>query len=388
MKSRRFRQAVAISLAAVMSVSVISFTGGGRRADADVTEAVTTEATEFYIDPMELNTEAEVPTQIPADMSMTAETTETTEAADTAGDDVSTEETLDGETADASTESVTTEAAETSETTETAGTTEAAVTEAEPEETLVVFDHVYNENAPVSGKDFSSCELLAKADPSVFTKNTEVVSVLNGVYMLRFGSAEETKNAYTYYYDKVQSLDVNVNAFTISSENTDVPVTEAPATEAPAPETTETQTAETRTTETKVSPVPDVADLSSVNTGDDAFSNVSDLPDISLNGAIAVIDTGCSGANVKKAVSVLGGSTADDNGHGTAMMDAIVNEYNGASILSIKALDASGRAQVSDIYAAIKYAVDSNVSVISLSMAALRTSETALVEQAVNEALS
>ena len=388
MKSRRFRQAVAISLAAVMSVSVISFTGGGRRADADVTEAVTTEAAEFYIDPMELNTEAEVPTQIPADMSMTAETTETTEAADTAGDDVSTEEALDSETADASTESVTTEAAETSETTETAGTTEAAVTEAEPEETLVVFDHVYNENAPVSGKDFSSCELLAKADPSVFTKNTEVVSVLNGVYMLRFGSAEETKNAYTYYYDKVQSLDVNVNAFTISSENTDVPVTEAPATEAPAPETTETQTAETRTAETEVSPVPDVADLSSVNTGDDAFSNVSDLPDISLNGAIAVIDTGCSGANVKKAVSVLGGSTADDNGHGTAMMDAIVNEYNGASILSIKALDASGRAQVSDIYAAIKYAVDSNVSVISLSMAALRTSETALVEQAVNEALS
>ncbi|RHU80740.1 hypothetical protein DXC24_15905, partial [Clostridium sp. OM08-29] len=229
MKSRRFRQAVAISLAAVMSVSVISFTGGGRRADADVTEAVTTEAAEFYIDPMELNTEAEVPTQIPTDMSMTAETTETTEAADTAGDDVSTEEALDGETADASTESVTTEAAETSETTEAAGTTEAAVTEAEPEETLVVFDHVYNENAPVSGKDFSSCELLAKADPSVFTKNTEVVSVLNGVYMLRFGSAEETKNAYTYYYDKVQSLDVNVNAFTISSENTDVPVTEAPA---------------------------------------------------------------------------------------------------------------------------------------------------------------
>ena len=378
MKNRRFRQAVAISLAAVMSVSVISFTGGGSRANADVTEAVTTEATEFYIDPMELNTEAEVPTQIPADMSMTAETTETTEAADTAGDDVSTEEALDSETADASTESVTTEAAETSETTEAAGTTEAAVTEAEPEETLVVFDHVYNENAPVSGKDFSSCELLAKADPSVFTKNTEVVSVLNGVYMLRFGSAEETKNAYTYYYDKVQSLDVNVNAFTISSENTDVPVTEAPA-----PETTETQTVET-----EVSPVPDVADLSSVNTGDDAFSNVSDLPDISLNGAIAVIDTGCSGANVKKAVSVLGGSTADDNGHGTAMMDAIVNEYNGASILSIKALDASGRAQVSDIYAAIKYAVDSNVSVISLSMAALRTSETALVEQAVNEALS
>ncbi|RHU80980.1 hypothetical protein DXC24_15850, partial [Clostridium sp. OM08-29] len=166
----------------------------------------------------------------------------------------------------------------------------------------------------------------------------------------------------------------------ISSENTDVPVTEAPATEAPA--------VETQTVGTTEAPVPDVADLSSVNTGDDAFSNVSDLPDISLNGAIAVIDTGCSGANVKKAVSVLGGSTADDNGHGTAMMDAIVNEYNGASILSIKALDASGRAQVSDIYAAIKYAVDSNVSVISLSMAALRTSETALVEQAVNEALS
>ncbi len=66
-----------------------------------------------------------------------------------------------------------------------------------------------------------------------------------------------------------------------------------------------------------------------------------------MSGAIALIDTGCSGAD--KSVSVLGGGSGDDNGHGTKMLNAIKEEYPSASVLSIKALNASGSAQISDI---------------------------------------
>ncbi len=249
------------------------------------------------------------------------------------------------------------------ETEETEADTEENVQEAQ----FVVFDHIYNENVPLY-RNFSSCEILVKADPSVFTRNTEVVSVLDGVYMLRFSSEEETRNAYTYYYDKVQSIDVNVSAFTISSGDTEAPVTETP---------------EQGITEV---PVPDVADLSEVNTGEDAFSQVTELPDTSMHGTIALIDTGCSGKNVRKAVSVIGENAADDNGHGTAMYNAITAEYPDAQILSIKALGADGTAQISDIYAAIRYAIDSDVKIINLSIAARKTAASGLIDEIIKEA--
>ena len=254
------------------------------------------------------------------------------------------------------------------ETEETEADTEENVQEAQ----FVVFDHIYNENVPLY-RNFSSCELLVKADPSVFTRNTEVVSVLDGVYMLRFSSEEETRNAYTYYYDKVQSIDVNVSAFTISSGDTEAPVTETPVTETPEQGITEV-------------PVPDVADLSEVNTGEDAFSQVTELPDTSMHGTIALIDTGCSGKNVRKAVSVIGENAADDNGHGTAMYNAITAEYPDAQILSIKALGADGTAQISDIYAAIRYAIDSDVKIINLSIAARKTAASGLIDEIIKEA--
>ena len=244
------------------------------------------------------------------------------------------------------------------ETEETEADTEENVQEAQ----FVVFDHIYNENVPLY-RNFSSCELLVKADPSVFTRNTEVVSVLDGVYMLRFSSEEETRNAYTYYYDKVQSIDVNVSAFTISSGDTEAPVTETPVTETPEQGITEV-------------PVPDVADL----------SEVTELPDTSMHGTIALIDTGCSGKNVRKAVSVIGENAADDNGHGTAMYNAITAEYPDAQILSIKALGADGTAQISDIYAAIRYAIDSDVKIINLSIAARKTAASGLIDEIIKEA--
>ena len=299
----------------------------------------------------------------------TEETTEITPDVTEVTEESSTEVSLETD--------VTSEEVTTTEEVTTEGTTEEPVVE---ENTLVVFDHIYNEGISLS-QDFSSCELLAKtSDPSVFTKNTNVVSEYEGVYLLRFNNAEETKSAYSYYYDKVNSIEVNKVCFSISTVE-ETPQETPQETEAPAQE-------ETPSTEVAApkEAVPDVADLSGLNQGNDALSEVQSLPDVSLSGAIALIDTGCSGAD--KCVSVLGGGAGDDNGHGTKMFNAIKEEYPSARVLSIKALDASGKAQISDIYAAIKYAIDSNVSIINLSMVALRSSETAIVEQAVNEAIS
>ena len=179
-------------------------------------------------------------------------------------------------------EEATTEGVYLEETTEEESTE--ALTEESTEEatmeSLVVFDHIFNEGISLS-QDFSSCELLVTtSDPSVFTKNTKVVSEYEGVYLLRFNNAEETKSAYSYYYGKVSSIEVNKVCFSISTvEQTPQEVPQENTQEAPQEETGATTEA-----------VPDVADLSGLNQGNDALSEVQNLPDVSLSAPNALID--------------------------------------------------------------------------------------------------
>lgn len=207
----------------------------------------------------------------------------------------------------------TTESASTETTTEVPVTTEVQVAPSED----VLFDHFYDTGilpATLQSKDFSSCELLVAADPIIFTKNTTVLSAYNGVYLLRFSSPEEAMYAYSYYYDKVELIDINAVIFQTSDDE----------------HYEEVQ-----------------ADLSDLNQGDDALSEASTLPDVDLKkNTIALVDTGCEGTNVTQSVSVLGGESKDDNGHGTRMYDVIVEENPDAEILSIKALDKDGKAQI------------------------------------------
>ena len=96
----------------------------------------------------------------------------------------------------------------------------ASDTDAEEEtsapETEITFDHCYNDAAQTQGKDFSSCELLAKANPDIFTSTTTVQEFSDGTYILKFASEEETRSAYTYYYDKAQSIEANEDHFAIA----------------------------------------------------------------------------------------------------------------------------------------------------------------------------
>lgn len=356
LRKKKLRRTLAVALTFVVAGVTLLPDDIRYSADDEIPIEATTEvSSEFTLSEEALNEETEEP-----------ETTEVIQ--DTT--EVLSEETTQESTTEALTEE-TTEDLTTEEVTEEA-TEESTEESTEPE--FVVFDHIYNDGISLN-MDFSSCELLVSANPEVFTKNTAVISEYSGIYLLRFNSAEETKSAYSYYYDKVQSIEVNKTSFTISTLDTEIPENsevnpENPAEDVPPAEPTATTEA-------------DIADLSSLNSGNDAFAEASDLPDVSMSGYIALIDTGCSGAD--KSVSVLGGSTGDDHGHGTKMLNAIKKEYPGARVLSIKAVSASGTAQVSDIYAAIMYAIDSNVSIINLSVASGRSP---LVESAISQAIA
>ena len=289
-------------------------------------------------------------------------------------------------TTEASTEEVTEEVTE--------ETTEEPEVIYEEAELIPTFDHLY-EGVDVSGKDFSSCELLiATGDSSIFTADTEVVSEYDGIYLTRYPDATQTMYAYSYYYTKANLVLVNSATFKVADEvgeNIPSEDTEEGTDDGDVPQQSETEeTSDENVIVVPAEPLPNdghgEADLSGLNTGDDAFSQINNMPASNYSGYIALIDSGASGADAS--VSVLGGGAGDDNGHGTRMANKIREIYPGASILSIKALDSSGRGQASDIYAAIQYAINANVKIINLSIASINSSDSRIVVDAINEAIA
>ena len=200
--------------------------------------------------------------------------------------------------------------------------------------------------------DLSSMELLVGTeDPSIFTEDTEVVSEYDGVYLTRYGSVEETRKAYMYYSAKADFVDPNIS-FRVSEEEAG-------------------------------------ADLLDLNQGNDAISRLNDLDtDHAAPGkTVALIDTGVNAATDVERVSLIGDFAADDNGHGTRMYEDILREYPEARVMSVKAVNSSGRGKASDIYAAIEYAVLRRADVINLSVCAYSTAENAAIRSAVEKAV-
>ena len=205
-----------------------------------------------------------------------------------------------------------------------------------------------------SEDDFSSKELLiATSDPGIFTEDTEVVSEYMGIYLTRYPDKKATEEAYYRYLKIADYVDVNSEIKAADKEEKE----------------------------------DDPADLSELNTGDDAFSNVNELKVKDYSGCIALIDTGALTSNVVKSISVIGDETADDNGHGTKMAEQIASVNPDAKILSIKALDNNAAGNLADVYAAIMFAIESNVAIINLSMASVAAAESDTLRMAVMEAV-
>ena len=236
----------------------------------------------------------------------------------------------------------TTETSEaTEETTETSETTEA------PAE-LIVFDHYYTE---IDESVVNTSDLFVQtSDVSVFTLNTNVVSNYGDVYIIACDSVEEARYAYSYYVGKVDNITDLANVISIASEDNE----------------------------------DDVADLSNSNNGEDAIANLNEIDVNDYSGYIALIDTG---ANADVNFSVVGDNTTDSNGHGTAMLGYIREENPDAKVMSIKVFDDSNTTNAANVYAGIKLAIESNVSIINLSLVGADIETNAIVKEVIQEAI-
>ena len=72
------------------------------------------------------------------------------------------------------------------------------------ERPVVEFDHYFTD---IDESLVETSNLLVKtSDRSVFTKNTNIVSNFDDVYIIECASVEEARFVYSYYIDKVDSI--------------------------------------------------------------------------------------------------------------------------------------------------------------------------------------
>lgn len=197
--------------------------------------------------------------------------------------------------------------------------------------------------SPYQGLDYSSMRLIIGTnDPSVFVDDPAPVSQLNGLYLLQFPDTETTMKAYAYYLQKVPLVEIDG----------------------------------------KVMAVNDGAfqDGSGIMEFSDPFVKAQEAVNENGYGAydIALIDTGANGY-VTSAVSVIGDYAGDDNGHGTRMAQMMLEQNPNARILSVKAFESNGMADLSAIYAAFQYAMMQNVKIISISATAVAADSSILL---------
>lgn len=101
---------------------------------------------------------------------------------------------------------------------------------------------------------------------------------------------------------------------------------------------------------------------------------------------VAVIDTGC-GTEADSSVNFTVDSDMDNNGHGTAMARIIKDKSEGkAYILSLKAIGDNGEGTISNVTAAVKYAIEQGADIINMSIIAKDSDNMAAFKSVVEDA--
>jgi len=198
----------------------------------------------------------------------------------------------------------------------------------------------------LEGIDFSSARLLVAGE--IIDPENELSSY-EGIHLMQYGSPEAARNAYAYYYGRTAFVEADTVVWVADGNGGAVGPSE-------------------------------------MTEGETPLDELASAPEIS-GYDIALIDTGVN-TGAAASVSIIGDDVSDENGHGTAMAEIILSENPDASILSVKALGADGSGDVSAVYAAVKYAIEARVSIISLSVCAPKKADSAAIVSAVNEALA
>ena len=237
-------------------------------------------------------------------------------------------------------------------------------------------DHVASSDAKAEAKkqDFSSKELIVKVDNAKVVKDADVSGNYEDVYLMKYDTEAEAKEAFMYYYDNTSKDDEFVAANTVfgvaTNDDNDVKVVSG-----------EYATVEDIDYDKDTTSLDELADA--VKT-DDEQAGVASLLTIGYMDTVALIDTGATG--VDEMVSMLGEDTSDENGHGTEMVKYMKEVNKDVHVLSIKALDGNGHGDAASIYAAIEYAISKNVKVINLSLYGYNTKNNAAIVAAIKDA--
>ena len=215
----------------------------------------------------------------------------------------------------------------------------------------------------IAALDFSSQRILVSNAGADMVESATVLASYEDVALLQFDSEQDAMEAYVHYSETDAA--VEVDAIVVAAD--DVTSIE------------DTYTAPAVMDETD-NPLTALNEI------------LEDTAPPASNGSlklIAVIDTGATGGgNVLERYSVLGGDVDDDNGHGNAMIGYITGIDPDATIISIKALDAYGHGSMSSLYAAVKLAIELDVDIISLSVYANKTDDSAIVVGAIEDAVN
>ena len=210
--------------------------------------------------------------------------------------------------------------------------------------------------------DFSSKRLIVITDDDTLMQSVSgVISSYNGMYILQYDTEDEVRYIYSYLVNKVEIIEVD-NGMVISSET---PI--------------DADLAEEEIVQTDTVMTEEENPISELQEAIESGAGVYD---------IALIDTGATTSNVYSAISMLGDDPSDSNGHGTQMAEIIAEQNPDATILSIKAFDENGKANISAVYAAFEYAMTQDVKVINLSANAYASENNAVLEEVINRAVA
>ena len=243
--------------------------------------------------------------------------------------------------------------------------------------------------------------------PGITYNNTNSVNLSNGLYAVTFANTEEAEAAKKEFSsneavsfveeDSLVESEAEVVSTELSSEETTEVVDDTELSS--ATEVTDTDTdADTDVNSDTETEAPDKTVDETVPEESTEESTDASEQEEDVTVKVAVLDSGVDYGNdaiasyiedtgINLSASGKSNSTQDDNGHGTAMVSALLDAYgeeDGITIYPVKVLDSNNRGTILSTYLGIKTAIDMDVDVINLSLSAKTQSK--LLEEAVNEA--
>lgn len=249
------------------------------------------------------------------------------------------------------------------------------------------------DEALLADYDFSSKRLIVYGATKDLLDEEKIVGEFEDIFLLSFETERETKIYFQRLTNTGVFVEPDMDVFAAESEVVEevpsqptdeiVEVIEVSPSETPNVEThkpTSTPEAEENSDTTTIEEANPIASLETVIV-EEAIDEVDDV-------VIAVVDSGYSlNQPVFGHVSMLDDDGIDQNGHGSTTINKIYEGDPDALIVSIKALDERGKGTTASVLAAVKYAIEQNVDIISLPLSATFIGEQAILTEAIQEAI-